>query len=121
MPIDGPFAHLVIDCADPERLAEFWTAALDVEVEMRWHQYVVLAPHVPGAPGLAFQTVPEEKATKNRVHMDFMVDDLEGQTDFVLGLGATRVDEHGEDGVTARCMADPEGNEFCLVKVTPPG
>jgi predicted enzyme related to lactoylglutathione lyase len=49
------------------------------------------------------------------VHLDFTVTDLEVATSTVLELGGATVEEHSEGGVTARVMADPEGNEFCFV------
>lgn len=113
----GRWHHVVVDCADPEALAAFWSAALAVGVEGRWHQYVMLEPTVPGGPALAFQQVPEPKAGKNRLHLDLMVDDLAGAADRIVALGGTGVSEVTEDGVTVRVFADPEGNELCLVHI----
>ncbi|MEZ5219526.1 MAG: VOC family protein [Ilumatobacteraceae bacterium] len=115
MPIASSISYLVIDCADPQRLATFWTAALGAEIASVWNQYVILKPAAEGQPGLAFQQVPEPKAGKNRVHLDFIVDDLEAVTSLVVELGGTQVAENHQGGVTARVMADPEGKEFCLV------
>ncbi|MET8979016.1 VOC family protein [Streptomyces sp. NPDC004539] len=72
-----------------------------------------------GVPALVFQRVGEAKTGKNRVHVDLTVADLEAATRHPLALGALVVDETIEDGVTARVMADPEGNEFCLVRFPP--
>lgn len=113
----GTFAHVVIDCADPERLAEFWSQALGVEVAMRWHQYVILHGAGESQPGLAFQRVPEPKAGKNRVHLDLMVDDLDRAQARVEALGGRFLETHAESAVAVRVMADPEGNELCLVKL----
>ncbi len=121
MPLPGSLGHLVVDCADPDRLAAFWCEMLGVEVQSRWNQYVILAPHQEGAPGLAFQQVPEAKTTKNRVHLDFTVDDLAVATELILGAGGSQVDQHEQGGVIARIMADPEGNEFCLVDLSGAG
>ena len=73
----GRLSHLVIDCTDADRLAEFWSEALGVEVAARWHQYVMLTPTSEGAPAVAFQEVPEPKQGKNRVHVDLEVADLD--------------------------------------------
>ncbi|HEY5153784.1 MAG TPA: VOC family protein, partial [Acidimicrobiales bacterium] len=73
----GRLSHIVVDCADPERLARFWTEALGIEVAAHWNQYVILAPTSEGAPALAFQEVSEAKQTKNRVHVDVEVADLD--------------------------------------------
>lgn len=120
MPNSATFAHVVIDCADPDRLASFWSAMLGVAVEGKWKQYVMLESTVAGGPALAFQRVPEAKAGKNRVHVDLTVDDLEAESSLACELGATVVDEHVDVAVTARIMNDPEGNEFCLVKLSLP-
>jgi predicted enzyme related to lactoylglutathione lyase len=112
----GHLSHVVIDCHDPDRLATFWSAALGVEVAMREHQYVILtAP--PGASALAFQQVPEPKSGKNRVHVDLSVDDLDVASAAVEALGGTVQHDVTEAGVQVRVMTDPEGNEFCLVRL----
>lgn len=118
MPIAGTLSHLVVDCADPDRLAEFWTEILGVEVQSRWNQYVILEPHLEGAPGLVFQRVPEPKTVKNRMHLDFTIEDLAAATDLIVASGGSHVDQHEQGGVIARIMADPEGNEFCLVDLS---
>ena len=113
----GQWSHVVVDCDDPERLATFWTAMLAVEVAFRWNQYVMLKPAADGQPALAFQQVPEQKTGKNRVHLDFFVDDLDAAQARTEALGGTRVHDVEQDGVRVRVMADPEGNELCLVKL----
>ena len=115
----GRFAHVVVDCHDPGRLAGFWSQVLGVDVAYEWHQYVILKSGAAGHPALAFQKVPEPKAGKNRVHLDVAVDDLDTAQARVEALGGSFVVEHGEDSVTVRIMADPEGNELCLVRVAP--
>ncbi len=91
--------YLVIDAADPERLASL---------------FLVLSPTADGLT-VGFQRVPEAKAGKNRLHLDLVVDDLDQAAAEVeklggrwLELGKTRELE----GFRWRCMADPEGNEF---------
>ena len=113
----GRLGHIVIDCHDPKALAAFWSQALGVPIAYEWQQYVVLAPSAQGHPGLAFQRVPEPKAGKNRVHVDLMVDDLDTAQAATEALGGRLLDEHHQQGVSVRIMADPEGNELCLVKL----
>jgi predicted enzyme related to lactoylglutathione lyase len=113
----GHLSHVVIDCHDPDLLATFWSAALGVEVAMRWHQYVVLDAPADGGSALAFQRVPEPKSGKNRVHVDLSVDDLDVASAAVEALGGTVQHDASEAGVQVRVMTDPEGNEFCLVRV----
>ncbi|WP_367318881.1 VOC family protein [Streptomyces sp. HUAS ZL42] len=112
-------SHIVMDCADPERLAAFWSDFLGVQIKTRWRQYVLLEPSRDGASALAFQRVGEAKTGKNRAHVDLTVPDLEAATRHAVSFGAVVIDETTEDGVTVRVMADPEGNEFCLVRLPP--
>jgi predicted enzyme related to lactoylglutathione lyase len=110
-------SHIVVDCHDPEYLAAFWTEVLGVGVALRWKQYVILDAPDGGGPALAFQQVTEARTGKNRVHVDFTVTDLDEVTERLSRLGARVTGETTEDGVTARVLADPEGNEFCLVRL----
>ncbi|MGH9040981.1 MAG: VOC family protein [Acidimicrobiia bacterium] len=107
---------LVLDCTDPERLAEFWAAALGYRRLGGAGQYVLLYPSEPGEPKLLLQGVPEAKAVKNRMHLDIDTPDIEAEASRLQTLGATRVDAgtRSEHGTTWILMADPEGNEFCV-------
>jgi predicted enzyme related to lactoylglutathione lyase len=106
---------LVLDCADPERLAEFWAPALGYLNLGAAGAYVALFPDGPG-PKLLLQRVEEPKATKNRMHLDIEVADIEAEVARLVGLGATQVSSGpcSEHGSTWFLMADPEGNEFCV-------
>jgi len=109
----GPDIFIVIDAVDPERVADFWAAALRYRRVDRLEQYVVLEPE-EGATGsvLLVQGVPEVKQVKNRMHLDLHVEDPEGEAARLVALGATR-HENGELGeIRWICMRDPEGNEF---------
>jgi predicted enzyme related to lactoylglutathione lyase len=107
---------LVIDTTDPGRLAPFWCALLDVEVEavIGDGQFVVLSRTADGLT-VGFQQVPEAKAGKNRLHLDLIVEDLDASTAEVEGLGGRRL-EPGQtrelEGFRWRQMTDPDGNEF---------
>jgi predicted enzyme related to lactoylglutathione lyase len=115
--------HLVIDAADPSRLASFWAAALGWEVAADEPDEAVVWPTGFGYPAasalpLVFVPVPEPKTTKNRVHLDLATTSAEHQAaevDRLLGLGATRADI-GQGPVPWEVMADPEGNEFCVLE-----
>jgi predicted enzyme related to lactoylglutathione lyase len=107
---------LVLDCADPERLAEFWAQALGYTNVGAAGVYVALYPAQGEGPKLLLQRVTEPKTTKNRMHLDIEVRDIELEADRLTGLGAQRVSddtctEHGSSWIL---MADPEGNEFCI-------
>ena len=109
----------VLDCADPIALAPFWAEAMGYRAEGRGDPYVVLIPEAANAswPEILLQRVPEPKVAKNRMHLDFRVDDLDGEVERLLALGATRVTDEpfDEDGYRWHVLTDPEGNEFCVV------
>ena len=111
--------HIVIDAGDVDALCDFWVAALGYERFGAFEQYRSAVP-ARGAPGpkFIFQHVPEgRRAGKNRLHVDIEVgDEMEAECDRLLALGATRLsDKIVEAGTDWIVMADPEGNEFCLV------
>ena len=107
---------LVLDCADPERLAAFWGPALDYVNFGEAGAYVVLFPNGKPGPKLLLQRVPEPKTTKNRMHLDIEALDIHAEATRLEGLGARRVqtDTMQEHGTTWILMTDPEGNEFCV-------
>ena len=113
---------LVLDCADPERLAEFWSAALGYTTLGGAGSYVLLVDDSGAQPKLLLQRVPEPKTTKNRMHLDIECPDVAGESARLEGLGASRVQgpasEHGSTWVV---MHDPEGNEFCVCDGGQPG
>jgi predicted enzyme related to lactoylglutathione lyase len=113
----GRFHWLVIDTVDPARIAPFWCALLGVQ-ERGWFgdDYLMLTAD-GGAPPVAFQRVPEAKSVKNRLHVDLAVDDLDGAFGQIVALGGSAVSDILEipGGYRWRVMADPEGNEFCIV------
>jgi predicted enzyme related to lactoylglutathione lyase len=116
----GRLGWIQVDCPDPERLADFWSQVLAVEIVSRLGdpvQFVNLAAAEPGAPQVCFQRVPEPKANKNRLHFDIAVEDVDVACTWVEGLGGRRRDDRDfhEHGYSWRRMADPEGNEFCLI------
>ena len=107
---------LVLDCADPERLAEFWAPALGYVNLGTAGNYVALFPNGAPGPKLLLQRVTEPKAVKNRMHVDIEVADIDVEAARLVALGATRVSEGpcSEHGSTWLLMHDPEGNEFCI-------
>jgi predicted enzyme related to lactoylglutathione lyase len=105
---------VVVDCADPVAVATFWAAVLDYQVIFSAPDEVVIAKDEHTHPDLVFGTVPEAKSVKNRLHIDLNPDDQESEVERVIGLGATRVDV-GQREVPWVVLADPEGNEFCIL------
>ena len=114
---------LVLDCADPEKLAEFWAPALGYVNLGSVGSYVALFPDGAPGPKLLLQRVEEPKAVKNRMHFDIEVADIEAEATRLVELGATRVSETpcSEHGSTWVLMTDPEGNEFCVCDGGQPG
>ncbi len=111
----GVIADVVFDVADLERGALFWSQILGVEIAFRHHQFWWLAPQHEGAPSLVLQHSDEEKVAKNRAHIDVRVADLEGALARVEELGGRRLREVVEPDYTLWVVADPDGNEFCLI------
>jgi predicted enzyme related to lactoylglutathione lyase len=107
---------LVLDCADPPRLAEFWREALGYRDYFVEKSFAVLVPKESVAPPLVLQGVPEPKSGKNRMHLDIVVDDIEPEIERLRALGATRLDDGVQSlGETKWVrMSDPEQNEFCV-------
>ena len=105
----------IIDAADPAGLGRWWAAALGWVVVGDAPDEFEIRPAPARLPGLLFVPVPEGKTHKNRLHLDFRPDDRDAEVDRLLGLGAERVDI-GQGEQTWVVLADPEGNEFCLLR-----
>jgi hypothetical protein len=118
--------HLVVDANQPARLAWFWAAALGWEVAAEEDDEIDVWPRGyrypdPVALPLVFVPVPEAKTGKNRVHLDLATESVAHQAaevERLLGLGAVRADI-GQGDVPWEVMADPEGNEFCVLDPRP--
>jgi predicted enzyme related to lactoylglutathione lyase len=110
-------SHVMLDSRDPETLAPFWCGLLGTEISSRFDdgRFVFLEPTGDGVPAVGIQWVPEPKAVKNRMHVDLEVDDLQEWTRWVRRNGGSRIADRHTAGTHWRVMADPEGNEFCLV------
>ena len=107
---------LVLDCSDPVRLAEFWSAAIGYTNVGSAGSYVLLLDEAGEQPKLLLQQVAEPKAGKNRLHFDIETPAVDEEVARLEALGALRlqaeaIEEHGNRWVV---MADPEGNEFCV-------
>jgi hypothetical protein len=104
----------MIDCRDPDSLAAFWREVLEYVVVFRSDALVAIAATRETRPGLGFLRVDSPKHSKNRIHLELEPDDQQAEVDRLLALGATRVDI-GQGDVSWVVMADPEGNEFCVL------
>lgn len=107
------FEHLTFDAAHAGRLATFWAAALGWDVAPGATEELAA---LSGPPSILFLRVPEAKTAKNRLHPDFLADDLEEEVARLVGLGATRLADREEWGARWATLADPEGNEFDVVQ-----
>ena len=110
---------VVIDCADLRRAAEFWTGVLGyVREELGLGQYLGLFPADGQGAEILLQQVPDKKRDKNRIHLDLRTPELEPEVRRVLGLGAVQLTEQPleEFGWRWHVLADPHGNEFCVVQ-----
>jgi predicted enzyme related to lactoylglutathione lyase len=107
---------ITVDCHDPLKLAAFWSALLGGRVAEPlpgWRR--VALPD--GGPVVTLQPVPEPKVGKARIHLDVVVADIAGAVGEITGLGGRWTGErHDYPEGTVLVMADPEGNEFCIVR-----
>jgi catechol 2,3-dioxygenase-like lactoylglutathione lyase family enzyme len=110
-----------IDTTDPARLAPFWEAALGWRRTYDTADEVVLeppegSPEEGVSPDLLLLRVPEEKATKNRLHIDLRPDDQAAEVARLEALGARRVSVGQGTDVSWVVLADPDGNELCVLR-----
>jgi predicted enzyme related to lactoylglutathione lyase len=114
---------ITIDCSEPRALAKFWAEVLDWKVTYDSESEVVLelldaSPAVGLIPDLLFIRNSDIKRVKNRLHLDLRPTDQEADVIRLEGLGATRIEigQSEDEETTWVVMADPEGNEFCVLK-----
>lgn len=116
---------VTVDCRDARSLADFWLEALDYELEYSSFDdpdadqdaegEVLISPKDHRKARLLFLEVPEPKTIKNRLHLDLRSRDQTAEVARLEAMGATRVDI-GQGEVNWVVMADPEGNEFCILR-----
>ncbi len=111
------FTELVIDADDPERLARFWMAVLGWQPTGRYEGPIEIADPRGVSPSVTFVPASEPKTTKNRLHIDVnpVGCDQEQEVERLIGLGARRIDI-GQGEQSWVVLADPEGNEFCVLR-----
>lgn len=110
-----------IDAQDPASLASFWESVLGWRRTFEDADQIALEPPAGSAedgivPDLLFLRVPEEKSVKNRLHIDLRPDDQQAEVERLEALGAVRVDVGQTAEDTWVVLADPEGNEFCVLR-----
>ena len=118
---------VIVNCHDPGRLAEFWAAALGWRITVRGDPEWGIEPPEGSredsvVPDMLFIRVPDDKQGFNRLHLDLRPTEGSDQATEVArleALGATRTDV-GQGDVPWVVMADPEGNELCVLTAYPP-
>jgi hypothetical protein len=108
----------IIDARDPAALGRWWEEALGWVVVDDDPDQFEIRPAPDRLPGLLFVRVPQPKRVKNRLHLDFRPDDRDREVERMLSLGASRADI-GQGDQSWVVLADPEGNEFCILSSRP--
>ncbi|WP_159700509.1 VOC family protein [Arthrobacter sp. 18067] len=114
----GPIATVVVNCADPRALANFWSGAMDWTLHEVTDDHARLRSSKGVGPYLELLRTPDPDALQNRIHLDLMPypgDDQAAEVTRLHALGAADADV-GQGDVSWRCLADPEGNEFCVLR-----
>ena len=110
--------HIVIDAHDLPLLARFWTQVLGWRILSERDREIVIGTDETAPVGICFMPVTDRKSTKNRVHLDLNPDpdDREGEIERIVALGGRRIEigQTGDESWTV--LADPEGNEFCVLR-----
>jgi predicted enzyme related to lactoylglutathione lyase len=114
------FQCTVVDCNDARRVGRFWSKLLAMPLEVDESGEECWIDFGPEGRDLLFVTVPEVKTVKNRLHIDLRPDDEAAEVARALALGARHVDI-GQGEQTWVVLADPEGNEFCILRALRPG
>lgn len=110
--------HIVIDTRDLPTLARFWAAVLRWRILSERPREIVIGPEESAPVGICFMPVTENKTVKNRLHLDLTSgkEDREEEIERILSLGGRRVDIGQSGNESWTVLADPEGNEFCVVR-----
>jgi predicted enzyme related to lactoylglutathione lyase len=109
---------VTVDAADPRRLAEFWSALLGYKVVYDSPDEVSIKNPDDSGPEVLFGKNSDTKSVKNRIHFDLSPSDQAAEVERALSLGAEHVDigQANDPEVTWTVLADPEGNEFCILR-----
>ncbi|WP_328513682.1 VOC family protein [Streptomyces mirabilis] len=110
--------NVIVHSADPEALGQWWAEALGWVVVHSSNVEFAIRPEPDRRPGLEFVRLDESKKAKSRLHLDFVPDDQDAEVARLEAHGAQRVDI-GQGDQSWVVMADPEGNEFCVLRQRP--
>jgi hypothetical protein len=113
--VPSRWEQVVVDAQDPARLARWWAEALGYQIVNEAPDEVEIRRTPDEMPGLLFTPVRDVKRVKNRLHIDLRPDDQAVEVERLVGMGARPVDIGQGDDVPWVVLADPEGNEFCVL------
>ena len=115
--MSSKIAAIAIDATNPRVVADFWCAVLDWRVLEDDDEGNGIGPPDGSRPAIDVSAVPEAKSVKNRLHFDLRADGVstEQELERLLALGARRTDVGQGPDVSWVVLADPVGNEFCLL------
>jgi len=108
----------VINTADVERASAFWTAVLGYVVHHADATFAVLTNPTRRWSNVSLQLTDEPKRDRNRLHLDLYTADQDGEVARLEGLGATRVPWEYPPDPDFVVLADPDGNEFCVIQTS---
>ena len=111
----GVLTQVGIDVSDLARAEAFYSALLGINRNAADDQYLNFEP-LPGGLTIYLQRVPEKKSSKTRLHMDVVVKDTPAALATVEALGGKRLESFLEEGEGWTVVADPDGNELCLLQ-----
>ena len=109
------FYSVVVDAEDPHALARFWAAVLEHQIVFEDDDEVAVVKDKQSPPALLFVKNDDVKSVKNRIHIDLNPTDQAAEVERIMALGATRADVGQTGEETWVVLADPEGNEFCVL------
>ena len=117
---------IAVDSTDPSIPAAFWEKALGWRRTHEEDDEIVLEPPAGSmedsvVPDLLFLKVPQQKELKNRLHLDLRPEDQDAEVARLEELGARQVSVGQGAAATWVVMADPDGNEFCVLRALRPG
>ncbi len=118
--MDLEWEQVVIEALDPESLGRWWSDALKWIIVNDDPNEFEIQPQANQFPGILFLQGREAKQFKNRLHLDFRPKDQVAEVERLITLGASRLDV-GQGDVSWVVLADPEGNEFCVLQERQPG
>lgn len=115
---------ITIDCQNPRALAQFWAQVLDWKIgeeateNVAYIQKNLTSTNSNGYPSILFYKTPDKKSVKNRIHLDLRPENQLEEVERLEKIGATRIEigQSSSSDTTWIVMADPEGNEFCVLK-----